>query len=69
MTALPAAEENDHELLTTRDVAALLRVPESTLRYWRSNGRGPRGRKVGARYLYRRVVVDQWIAETFSEGA
>ena len=49
------------ELLTTAEVAALLRTPESTLRYWRWQGTGPQGVKVGRRVLYRQDAVEAWI--------
>ncbi|MFI6152158.1 helix-turn-helix transcriptional regulator [Kitasatospora sp. NPDC051170] len=38
--------------LTTSEVAERYRTAESTVRYWRHTGYGPRGVKVGRRVLY-----------------
>ncbi|MFF4817295.1 helix-turn-helix transcriptional regulator [Kitasatospora sp. NPDC001309] len=38
--------------LTTAEVAHRYRTAESTVRYWRHTGYGPRGVKVGRRVLY-----------------
>ena len=52
MSAVPhwsTAPETPHandELMTIKEVAAVLRVPEATLRYWRQLGTRPRGLRV-----------------------
>lgn len=46
--------------LTTAEAAELLRVPESTLRYWRQQRTGPRYARIGRRVTYRRSDVEQW---------
>ncbi|MFI6687108.1 helix-turn-helix transcriptional regulator [Streptomyces sp. NPDC050485] len=38
--------------LTTAEVAERYRTAESTVRYWRQIGKGPRGVKIGKRVLY-----------------
>ncbi|MEU7168792.1 helix-turn-helix domain-containing protein [Streptomyces morookaense] len=38
--------------LTTAEVAERYRTAESTVRYWRQTGKGPRGIKIGKRVLY-----------------
>ncbi|MFI1199485.1 helix-turn-helix transcriptional regulator [Streptomyces sp. NPDC020883] len=38
--------------LTTAEVAERYRTSESTVRYWRQIGKGPRGVKIGKRVLY-----------------
>lgn len=48
-------------LLTTNEVAELLRSSASTVRYWRHTGTGPTGTRVGRRVLYRRRDVDAWL--------
>lgn len=48
------------ELMTTAEVAALFRVKDATVRYWRHMGYGPRWAKVGKRVLYNRTDVDKW---------
>jgi hypothetical protein len=40
------------ELLTMAEVAEALRVPVSTLRYWRSRGEGPKSFALGRRVVY-----------------
>lgn len=45
------------DFLTTAEYAAAVRAPESTVRYWRYVGKGPRGRKVGKRVLYERGEI------------
>lgn len=49
--------------LTTDEVAELTRIPETTLRYYRYLGTGPRSFKLGRRVLYDRADVERWIAE------
>ncbi|WP_330246270.1 helix-turn-helix domain-containing protein [Streptomyces sp. NBC_00562] len=40
------------QYLTTTEVAERYRTAESTVRYWRQIGKGPRGIKIGKRVLY-----------------
>lgn len=49
------------DLLTTAEVAAIVRSPLSTLRYWRHLGTGPRSFRVGRRVVYRRRDIDGWL--------
>ena len=53
------------ELLTTADVASLVHAPADTVRYWRSQGTGPRYARIGKRVLYRQDDVERWIANRF----
>jgi len=53
------------ELMTTSDVAALVHAPADTVRYWRSQGTGPRYARIGKRVLYRQDDVERWIAHRF----
>ena len=48
---------------TTGEVAAFARASEATVRYWRSQGTGPRGFRVGKRVLYPESEVRRWFAE------
>jgi len=57
----PSAEAERY--MTTAEVAALLRTPPETLRFWRHRGKGPRSWKPGAHVLYDRADVEAWIAE------
>ncbi len=51
------------ELLTLAEVAAVLRTPVATLRYWRHLGVGPDGFRLGRRVVYRREDINRWVAK------
>ncbi|MEO6996480.1 MAG: helix-turn-helix domain-containing protein [Terracoccus sp.] len=54
-------------LLTSAEVAQLIRVPPATLRYWRHIGIGPRSFKMGPRrVLYRAEDVAAWVATQYA---
>jgi predicted DNA-binding transcriptional regulator AlpA len=53
----------DDEMLTLKEVATQLRVPEATLRYWRNQGKGPRGFRLGRSVRYWRTEVALWVEE------
>lgn len=53
------------KLLTTAEIAERVRAPQSTVRYWRHIGQGPRGVRVGRRVLYDEADVDAWIEEQY----
>lgn len=63
MTDTNHATELDDELLTIDEVAALLRAPVATLRYWRYLGTGPRSFRVGRAVRYWRGDVLAWLNE------
>ena len=50
------------ELMTTAEVAALLRTPENTVRYWRSVNVGPKSFRLPRRVVYWRRDVLAWLA-------
>lgn len=55
--------------LTTAEVAERYRTAESTVRYWRHIGYGPKGMKVGRRVLYSETELtrfEQRLAEQCS---
>jgi len=54
---LPAKDE----LLTISEVAAIVRAPIATLRYWRHLGNGPRSFRVGRGVRYWRHDVTDWL--------
>lgn len=56
--------ESEH--MTTEEVAAFVRSPTETVRYWRHVGKGPRSFKVGRRVLYRRADVLAWLDERYA---
>ena len=49
------------ELLTISEVAAIVRAPIATLRYWRHLGTGPRSFRLGRRVVYRVADLRAWI--------
>jgi hypothetical protein len=49
------------ELLTISEVAAIVRAPIATLRYWRHLGNGPRSFRVGRGVRYWRHDVTDWL--------
>jgi predicted DNA-binding transcriptional regulator AlpA len=55
--ALPAGR-----LLDSREVAAYLRVLESTLSRWRASGAGPPFLRLGGIARYRAAAVEGWLA-------
>ncbi|MGM1016153.1 MAG: helix-turn-helix transcriptional regulator [Actinomycetota bacterium] len=50
------------QLLTTAEVAAILRVPTRTLEDWRGRGYGPVFLRVGKSVRYRVSKLEEWIA-------
>ena len=56
-------DHTDDQLLTLTEVAAMLRTPVATVRYWRHLGKGPRSFKLGRHVLFRRHDVEAWIEE------
>jgi len=61
--AEPGSVVDGQELLTTAEVAVLLRAPTSTVRYWRHIGFGPASFRLGRRVVYRQGEVARWIEE------
>jgi len=51
------------KLLSTRQLADYLQVPETTIYLWRTEGRGPVGFRVGKRLRFKASDVEQWLQE------
>jgi predicted DNA-binding transcriptional regulator AlpA len=51
------------DLLTLEEIAAQVRVPIATLRYWRSRGEGPETFRLGRRVVAYQDAVDAWVQE------
>ena len=47
--------------LTLREAAEALRIPERTLRWWRTCGTGPRSSTLGGRVFYDAADLDAWV--------
>ena len=56
------------ELLTISEVAAIVRAPLATLRYWRHLGTGPRSFRLGRRVVYRVGDLQAWIETQASDS-
>jgi len=54
------------ELLTIKEVAEIVRVPEATLRYWRHLGTGPRSFRIGRSVRYWKTEVALWLEDESS---
>jgi hypothetical protein len=71
----PAPAQALERFFTTEDVAARYHTAASTVRYWRHIGYGPKGTKVGRRYLYPETAIRKFDEEllartsTKSDGA
>ena len=62
---------SDHSLeilIDEKELARLIRVSIPTLRYWRSEGKGPRFRKVGQLVRYAPSDVSAWLNSRPSGG-
>jgi predicted DNA-binding transcriptional regulator AlpA len=49
------------EIVDSSELAELLRTSVHTVHYWRHQGTGPKGFKVGKRILYRWSDVEAWL--------
>jgi predicted DNA-binding transcriptional regulator AlpA len=63
MDPIRLASASPDDLLLLPEVAEITRRPESTLRWLRHRGEGPRGHRSGRRVYYRRSDVMAWLAE------
>lgn len=54
--------------LTTAEVAERYRTAASTVRYWRHQGYGPRGVKVGRRVLYSETELARFDRQLLEQG-
>ena len=67
-TTREARMDSPDDLLTTAEVAQIMRSPVSTLRYWRHLGTGPHSFRLGRRVVYRRADVTAWLLEQAAAG-
>ena len=57
----PRSLGGDDDLLTLQEVAELLDVSPNTIYYWRYQGTGPKGHRVGRRIRYKRSDIVEWL--------
>ena len=55
--------------MTTAELAELVRAPDSTVRYWRYCGKGPKSFRLGKRVLYDVDEVRAWLKKLEASGA
>ena len=55
--------------MTTAELAELVRAPDSTVRYWRHCGKGPKSLRLGKRVLYDVDEVRAWLKKLEASGA
>ena len=64
-------DDDGNELMYQSEVAREYRIPEGTLRHWRSADKGPPSFRLGSsgtsRVMYRRSEVDRWFAAVEKE--
>ncbi len=56
----------NNEYLTSTDLEEITGTKASTWRYWASIGAGPHSFKLGRRRVWKRSVVEAWLAEQAS---
>lgn len=55
-------------LMSIDDLAALIQVPVKTVYNWRTEGKGPKGIKLGKYVRFRRVDVEAWLDRLADES-
>ncbi|MET8401424.1 helix-turn-helix domain-containing protein [Streptomyces sp900116325] len=65
-TALPGATAE--RFLTTEEVAARYRTSPTTVSWWRRQGYGPKGIKVGRRVLYPEAEIERFERDLAAES-
>jgi predicted DNA-binding transcriptional regulator AlpA len=68
MTNTSDTRRDGDELLTLAEVAAIVRVPVATVRYWRHLSTGPKGFRLGRGVRYWKSDVMAWL-EDQSDGS
>jgi hypothetical protein len=63
ITTVSIPEGTDADLLTLAEVAAVVRVPINTLRWWRQQGTGPRFFKIGRHLVTTIGELREWIED------
>ncbi|NIH81708.1 helix-turn-helix transcriptional regulator [Amycolatopsis viridis] len=68
MTQQHGARGQQAEYLVTAELAERYRTAESTVRYWRMIGYGPKGVKVGRKVLYPLAEVERFDQELAAQN-
>lgn len=59
----------EQELLDSADLQRLTGIASSTWRFWATQGTGPASFKIGRRRVWRRSVIEAWLAEQETAAA
>lgn len=63
MSVTYTGETTGKQWLDPAELAAELGIPKQTIYKWRTEGKGPRGHKLGRHLRFARRDVDEWLAE------
>ena len=63
ITTVSMPDGDDEDFLTLSEVAAIVRVPVNTLRWWRQRGTGPKFFKIGRHLVTTIGDLRTWIEE------
>lgn len=58
----------ESDLLSPDELAAYLKVPVKTIYNWRSEGKGPRGIRVGRHVRFRQAEIEAWLDRNVEGG-
>lgn len=64
----PEGPSGNDRLLEPEDVAAMLRIPKSTLYAWRYRGEGPPSLRIGKHLRYKRDAILEWVEQQKDRG-
>ncbi|YCU34414.1 helix-turn-helix transcriptional regulator [Mycobacteroides abscessus] len=53
------------DLIGVDELASMIGVSASTVRWWKQTGKGPRSAKIGKHVKYRRKDVEAWVESLF----
>lgn len=53
------------DLIGVDELASMIGVSASTVRWWKQTGKGPRSAKIGKHIKYRRKDVEAWVESLF----
>lgn len=53
------------DLIGVEEVASMIGVSASTVRWWRQTGKGPRSARIGKHVRYRRADIEAWLDSQF----
>lgn len=55
------------DLVGVEEVASMIGVSPSTVRWWRQTGKGPRSARIGKQVKFKRSEVEAWLEAQFEQ--